>query len=686
VVLVATLMAQTNNSKTSGPWTYDAASKNLSVPPGSSIEVGATVPGTAPAGSVSISGKYYGDGSGLSGVLGSGAQGPKGDTGATGSQGPIGATGPQGPKGDTGVPGPQGPQGSAGATGPQGSTGAAGPQGPKGDTGLPGPQGLPGLTGATGPQGTTGAVGPQGLKGDPGALGTQGPPGATGPQGPKGDTGATGATGPQGTTGPQGIAGPPNGFVDDGSTISTMAGRNLVVGATVPGGAPAGSVSISGKYYGDGSGLTGISGTGVLTASTNSADPTGTCSPVLSSTAMKTYYATGSQSLWFCDASGAWQKIISSTNTGSTVWVYSTGTAPATPGAGTIACYASSTSNKQVCVDSSGNAATMVLGKTSRDASRFVTNVDANGIQQTEAITASDLPGGSASTTVNGQICSLGGSCTISAGSTVAGAPYVQSFTAQTSVALTHNLGLNPITAFNAQCFDASSTEVFPFIKKATDLNTVTVTFLTPQTGSCTVTTGGTGGGGGSGNTISPSNNTDNFVPQWNGANSKTLKDGLAVAQAATASTIAERNSLGEVIAANTVATGKTPMATDTAMQASQLAASVIPATPLATGTSVTLAGPRQYYVCTGTCTVTPPVPAAGYEFCVLNGDNVTTVITMAAIGSSARYEATARTSYGTAGTGTLVSGGGAGDKVCIVGLDATHYLTLSSSGTWTAN
>lgn len=109
-------------------------------------------------------------------------------------------------------------------------------------------------------------------------------------------------------------------------------------------------------------------------------------------------------------------------------------------------------------------------------------------------------------------------------------------------------------------------------------------------------------------------------------------------------------------------------------------------ATTLASGTSVSLSAPRQYYVCTGTCTVTPPVPAAGYEFCVLNGDNVSTVITMAALGSSAMYESTARTSYGTAGTGTLVSGGAAADKVCIVGLDSTHYLTVSYNGTWTVN
>lgn len=111
-----------------------------------------------------------------------------------------------------------------------------------------------------------------------------------------------------------------------------------------------------------------------------------------------------------------------------------------------------------------------------------------------------------------------------------------------------------------------------------------------------------------------------------------------------------------------------------------------IPATPLAAGTSVSLAAPRQYYVCTGTCTVTPPVPAAGYEFCVYNDNNKATIITFAALGSSAMYENTARTAYGTAGTGTLVSGGAVGDKACIVGRDSTHYSTTTFQGTWTAN
>lgn len=106
----------------------------------------------------------------------------------------------------------------------------------------------------------------------------------------------------------------------------------------------------------------------------------------------------------------------------------------------------------------------------------------------------------------------------------------------------------------------------------------------------------------------------------------------------------------------------------------------------LTAGTSVALTAPRQYYICTSTCTVTPPVPVAGYEFCVMNDDNVATVVTLAALGSSAMYENTARTAYGTAGTGTFSSGGAVGDKVCIIGRDATHYLTPSYNGVWTAS
>ena len=108
----------------------------------------------------------------------------------------------------------------------------------------------------------------------------------------------------------------------------------------------------------------------------------------------------------------------------------------------------------------------------------------------------------------------------------------------------------------------------------------------------------------------------------------------------------------------------------------------------LATGSSTgnTLTAPSGYFICTSTCTVTPPVPAAGYQFCVMNDDNVGTVITLGALGSSAYYENTARTAYGTAGTGTLTSGGAKGDMICIVGRDTTHYLSPTYVGSWTAS
>ena len=119
----------------------------------------------------------------------------------------------------------------------------------------------------------------------------------------------------------------------------------------------------------------------------------------------------------------------------------------------------------------------------------------------------------------------------------------------------------------------------------------------------------------------------------------------------------------------------------------STIPAAGIPAVNLPTpGATCTFTANSTYCVCTTTCTITVPVPAAGYQFCAANDDNVSTVITMSAIGSSARYEATARTGYGTAGTGTFVSGGAVGDFACLLGRDSTHYLTLSSKGTWVAN
>jgi hypothetical protein len=77
----------------------------------------------------------------------------------------------------------------------------------------------------------------------------------------------------------------------------------------------------------------------------------------------------------------------------------------------------------------------------------------------------------------------------------------------------------------------------------------------------------------------------------------------------------------------------------------------------------------------------------AGYEFCVFNNVAVTSVITLAALGSSATYGKTDQNAYGTAGTGTAVlTGGSTGGKICLIGLDSTHYNVASYNGTWTMN
>jgi len=105
---------------------------------------------------------------------------------------------------------------------------------------------------------------------------------------------------------------------------------------------------------------------------------------------------------------------------------------------------------------------------------------------------------------------------------------------------------------------------------------------------------------------------------------------------------------------------------------------------PLVSG--IPLSAPRQYYVCDANCRVTPPVPAAGYEFCIMGATATSATITLAPLGAGAMYEKTDRTGYGTASTGTMVSGGNVGDRICIIGRDATHYVTISFAGTWGVN
>jgi hypothetical protein len=106
------------------------------------------------------------------------------------------------------------------------------------------------------------------------------------------------------------------------------------------------------------------------------------------------------------------------------------------------------------------------------------------------------------------------------------------------------------------------------------------------------------------------------------------------------------------------------------------------------TGTTHTLAAPADMWTCSTTCTVTAIAgPAAGseYQFCIENGTNVGTVITLA-MPASVMIENQARTAYGTAGTGHgLTSGGAVKDAICIHSVDGTHYNINNAQGTWTA-
>ena len=97
--------------------------------------------------------------------------------------------------------------------------------------------------------------------------------------------------------------------------------------------------------------------------------------------------------------------------------------------------------------------------------------------------------------------------------------------------------------------------------------------------------------------------------------------------------------------------------------------------------------GVSQTIVCTATCSLTPlSPPAAGYQLCVVMAAGVTGTITLNALGNSAMYGKTDGSAYGTAGTGTAVSGSATGNRICIVGRDSTHYEVTGSNGTFTMN
>ncbi len=110
-----------------------------------------------------------------------------------------------------------------------------------------------------------------------------------------------------------------------------------------------------------------------------------------------------------------------------------------------------------------------------------------------------------------------------------------------------------------------------------------------------------------------------------------------------------------------------------------------VTAVPLPTpGTSITLSAPRGIAVCTGACTVTLPVPAAGDDFLIRNDTGINSIITLGA-NTGVYYENTNWQTY-TASGAQFASAGAYGDRIEVCGRDSTHYILCNpATGTWAA-
>jgi hypothetical protein len=288
---------------------------------------------------------------------------------------------------------------------------------------------------------------------------------------------------------------------------------------------------------------------------------------------------------------------------------------------------------------------------------QFPRSLNASGAATCASVANTDLV--SPSLTVNGTTCTLGGSCSPGGGITGFDNP-----SATIGTAAVNGTAITAMRSDAAPAIPQASSSTFGAVK-------VDGTTITASGGIITAVAGGGG--------ITQLTGDGTAGP---GSGSQALTIGRTSSSIFGLSKVdntTQTASAGVTSTASTTINGTTctPGGSCTPQGA---------VTPLTTGTSVSLSAPRGYFVCTGTCTITLPVPAAGDEFCVRNDNNVATVITFAALGSGAMYEKTTFLTYGTAGTGTAVSSGVAGDKLCVVGRDSTHYLVGSYLGTWTMN
>ena len=103
-------------------------------------------------------------------------------------------------------------------------------------------------------------------------------------------------------------------------------------------------------------------------------------------------------------------------------------------------------------------------------------------------------------------------------------------------------------------------------------------------------------------------------------------------------------------------------------------------------GSPYTLLGLSGYYWndASGAYTFQLDAPVAGKQYCFGNYSGQTGAIT---VKSTTLVYIVYKGANGTVTTGTLVSGGAAGDFVCMVGVDTTHYMVTGAGfGAWTNN
>jgi hypothetical protein len=103
-------------------------------------------------------------------------------------------------------------------------------------------------------------------------------------------------------------------------------------------------------------------------------------------------------------------------------------------------------------------------------------------------------------------------------------------------------------------------------------------------------------------------------------------------------------------------------------------------------GSPYTMTGQTGFYWnnSSGAFTWQLNIPVANVQYCYANYPGKTSALT---IKSTTGVYISYKGVIGTVTTGTLVSSGAAGDAICLVGIDSTHYAAMGAGyGTWTNN